>query len=73
MLAGLKALDPAATVVYRERYGIDILLLNPQRQFAIIIENKTGTREHDNQLERYWKTVRREYHMVEATGNSSIG
>jgi hypothetical protein len=68
MLAGLHALDLTETVVYRERYGIDILLLNPHLQFAIIIENKTGTREHDNQLERYWRTVTREYPWLKSQG-----
>jgi hypothetical protein len=68
VLAGLHTLDLTATAVYRERYGIDILLLNTRHQFAIIIENKTTTREHDNQLERYWKTVTREYPWLNRQG-----
>jgi PD-(D/E)XK nuclease superfamily protein len=61
VLANLHTMDLTATAVYRERYGIDILLLNAHQRFAIIIENKTTTREHDDQLKRYWKTVTREY------------
>src|SRR5579872_2876578 len=68
VLGGLHTLDLTATAVYRERYGIDILLLNAHQQFAIIIENKTTTREHDNQLERYWKTVTQEYPWLKHQG-----
>jgi len=56
-LAGICNLDLTGTEVYREYQDIDILLLNPRERIAIIIENKTGTGEHDGQLQRYWKTL----------------
>jgi hypothetical protein len=49
--------DLTATEVRREWKNIDILLLNPQQRIAIILENKTLTGEHDDQLRRYWDTV----------------
>ncbi len=38
---------------------IDILVLDGANKLAIIIENKTGSREHDEQLRRYDEEVRR--------------
>jgi arsenate reductase-like glutaredoxin family protein len=49
------------TEVLREKDNIDILLLNRPHRFAIIIENKTGTGEHDEQLQRYWAESARLY------------
>jgi len=56
-LNGLYDLDLSGTEVYRERHNIDILLLNRSQKLAVIVENKTGAKEHDDQLRRYWDTV----------------
>jgi len=42
-----------------KRGRIDILVLDGANKLAIIIENKTGSREHDEQLRRYYEEVRR--------------
>lgn len=47
--------------VYREWKNIDILFIDNHRHLAVIIENKIGTSEHSNQLQRYYQQVRREY------------
>lgn len=49
------------TVVEREWNNIDILLLNHPHQLAVIIENKLQSGEHDNQLDRYFQMVQRQY------------
>ena len=48
-------------VVLREWENIDILLLDAQHQFAVIIENKIDSGEHTDQLRRYQETVERHY------------
>ena len=45
------------TIVRREEQFIDILLLNLRLGFAVIIENKTGSQEHGDQLKRYWDYI----------------
>lgn len=45
------------TTVERERNNIDILLFNERHNLAVIIENKTGTGEHDSQLSRYYNLI----------------
>jgi hypothetical protein len=47
--------------VRREWMNIDILLLDSERQIAIIVENKIDSGEHSNQLERYRESVRQQY------------
>lgn len=47
--------------VWRERQHIDIFLLDERQKLAVIIENKIGTGEHGDQLDRYHKAVREEY------------
>ncbi|MBV8859533.1 MAG: PD-(D/E)XK nuclease family protein [Acidobacteria bacterium] len=44
-------------IVLREWQNIDILLLEESLRLAVIIENKIGSTEHSNQLERYFQTV----------------
>lgn len=44
--------------VSREWQSIDILLRSGTNHLSIIIENKVDTREHSDQLERYWQAVR---------------
>jgi len=57
----LHLMDLDHTVVERERSNIDVLLLNEAAQLAVIIENKVETGEHDNQLERYYQIIQRQY------------
>jgi PD-(D/E)XK nuclease superfamily len=49
------------TVVEHEWSDIDVLVLNKQHKLAVIIENKLQSGEHDNQLDRYYRTVQRQY------------
>lgn len=48
--------------IRREWHQIDILVLSETHQLAIIIENKIGTKEHSNQLRRYYKSVEQQFH-----------
>jgi len=64
----LHLMDLNATVVEREWNNIDIFLLNEgtkqgneEANLAVIIENKVETGEHDNQLDRYFQIVQRQY------------
>ena len=50
-----------AIEVRREWRSIDILLLDHSNHFAVIIENKIGSGEHGNQLDRYWTDVQVAY------------
>lgn len=54
-------LDLYSFTLYREWKNIDILLISEEEQFLIAIENKVGSHEHDNQLDRYRKTLEAEY------------
>ena len=54
-------LDLYSFTLYREWKNIDILLISEEEQFLIAIENKVGAHEHDNQLDRYRKTLEAEY------------
>ncbi len=49
-------------VVLREWRHVDILLLAPDHHLAVIIENKIGSGEHADQLDRYLKAVAQQYH-----------
>lgn len=40
-------------VVYREKDNIDILIVSENNNLVLAIENKIGTSEHSNQLEKY--------------------
>ncbi len=48
-------------MVYREWKNIDLLLISDQEQCIIAIENKIGTHEHSDQLNRYRKILESEY------------
>lgn len=54
-------LDLYSFTLYREWKNIDILLVSEDERFLIAIENKVGAHEHDNQLDRYRKTLEAEY------------
>lgn len=47
--------------IRKEWRHIDILLLDEDHELAIIVENKIGTGEHSNQLQRYWEIVKQHY------------
>lgn len=62
----LMNLDDA--VVYREKDNIDILIVSESSQLVLAIENKIGSSEHSNQLEKYktglLKDYPKNYHFV---------
>ncbi len=39
--------------IFRQLLNIDVLVLVPELQVALIIEDKTSSQEHDNQINRY--------------------
>jgi hypothetical protein len=43
--------------VRREWQGIDVLLIDHQNHFVVLVENKVGSSEHSDQLARYWRTA----------------
>lgn len=47
--------------VYREWQNIDILMVDERNRLAVIIENKIGSREHSEQLQRYWQITNQHY------------
>jgi hypothetical protein len=49
------------TEVYTHDGRIDILLLNEVGKWAIVIENKVWTTEHSDQLDRYYRYVRKNH------------
>lgn len=53
--------DLSELEVRREWQNIDILLLEETHGLAVIIENKIGSGEHSNQLERYFKIVEQHF------------
>ncbi|HRH41027.1 MAG TPA: PD-(D/E)XK nuclease family protein [Pyrinomonadaceae bacterium] len=54
--------------VYREWQNIDILLIDNVHKFAVIIENKIGSSEHSNQLQRYHQTVTQHFPQLDIIG-----
>jgi hypothetical protein len=44
--------------VSREWQNMDILLLDETNNLVVVVENKIGTGEHSDQLERYWQILR---------------
>ena len=47
--------------IKRESDNIDLLLVSEQERFAIVIENKIGSGEHSDQLNRYRDIVEKKY------------
>lgn len=47
--------------VFREWQNIDILLVENSLKFVVIIENKIGSSEHSNQLQRYRQNIAQRY------------
>lgn len=54
--------DFSDSQIFREsKNNIDIFLTSDVHQFNIVIENKTFTQDHDNQLKKYRQYVEKEY------------
>lgn len=48
-------------IIQREWHNIDILAVSTHSKLVLCIENKIESREHDNQLQRYRKTIEELY------------
>ena len=48
-------------VVYREKDNIDILIVSESSHLVLAIENKIGSSEHSNQLEKYKTGLLKDY------------
>lgn len=60
-LVDLDVWDLNEIEVLREWQNIDILLIDNTHKFIVIIENKIGSAEHSNQLQRYREIVGQHY------------
>ena len=58
---GVLLMDMYTFTIYREWKNIDILLISDKEQTLIAIENKVGSREHSDQLNRYRNILESEY------------
>ena len=47
--------------IKRETDNIDLLLVSDSEQYVIVIENKIGSGEHSNQLNRYQNAIEKKY------------
>ncbi len=54
-------MDYYSFVVFREWKNIDILLVSSDEKCVMAIENKVGSHEHSNQLNRYREILEKEY------------
>ena len=57
----IEVFDLEGTEVRREWRRIDLLIVSPLNKLVVAIENKVGSREHDNQLGRYHDIVSKEF------------
>lgn len=57
----LQAMDYSDVLLYREWQNIDILVESTEAKYVLCIENKIGTQEHDDQLNRYYKIIESKY------------
>ena len=57
----IDGVELASVEIDRERHGIDVLIHSSQPPFVVAIENKIGSGEHGNQLDRYEEAVEREF------------
>lgn len=53
--------DLNQVTVLREWQNIDILVVDEEHQFAVIVENKIASVEHSGQLHRYRQSVKNQY------------
>ena len=54
-------MDYKSFIVLREWKNIDILLISKEEKVVVAIENKVGSHEHSNQLNRYRTILEKEY------------
>lgn len=54
-------LDYSSFKVYREYANIDILLVSEKEQTIVVIENKVGSNEHSDQLNKYRTFINEKY------------
>ena len=57
----LDSFDLSRSEVRREYENIDIFLRDPIHKISVVIENKVGTKQHDDQLRRYAELVTRRF------------
>src|SRR5437764_266530 len=57
----LELWDLRETVVETEWRGVDILIVDHEHHFVVIIENKVDSGVHSDQLRRYYETVSSAY------------
>ncbi len=57
----LDGFDLSRTEVRREYENIDIFLRDPTHKISVVIENKVGTKQHDDQLKTYAELVTRRF------------
>jgi hypothetical protein len=57
----ISLIDLSSTLILREHRNIDILALNDEENFLIVIENKIRSREHSEQLQRYRRYAESHY------------
>jgi hypothetical protein len=57
----LDGLDLSRCECRREYQNIDILIRDSHNKIVVVIENKVGTTQHDDQLARYYKIVNTEF------------
>ena len=60
-ITDLDGLDLTRTEVRREYENIDIFLREPTQKITVVIENKVGTKQHDDQLKRYAEVVTKRF------------
>jgi hypothetical protein len=64
----LDGIDLSRSYVTREWHNVDILIVDDASRLAVIIENKIGTGEHSDQLNRYRKTFQSHFPGYQAFG-----
>lgn len=57
----LDGIDLRGIEVKREWKNIDLLIICKEPRFAVVIENKVGSREHSDQLARYQRIIAEHY------------
>lgn len=57
----IELMDFSDSIIYREKYHIDILIVSETNKLVVAIENKVKSGEHDNQLNRYAEILKVRY------------
>lgn len=64
----IRQLDFKNAIVYREKYRIDIMIVDEVNNICCVIENKIYSSEHSNQLKRYHEIIEKHYQSVQFIG-----